>query len=43
MSEISRLLVGAGEAELGRGVQRIELQRVLESVDCLGILLTLGV
>src|SRR5580693_1720489 len=43
MSEISRLLISAREAELGRGVQRIELQCMLESVDCLGILLTLGV
>ena len=43
VSEIGRLLVGAGESEFGRGVQWIQLQGMLEGVDGLGILFALGV
>ena len=43
MVDVGGLLVGAGESELGGGVQRVELQGVLEGVDGLGKLLGLYV
>ena len=43
LSRVTRLLIGARDSELGRGMQRIQLERVLESVDGLGKLLVLRV
>ncbi|OLE56854.1 MAG: hypothetical protein AUG13_06925 [Chloroflexi bacterium 13_1_20CM_2_59_7] len=43
MGEVAGLLVGPRESELRRGVQRIQLERTLESVNRLGKLFDLGV
>ncbi len=40
---ISRLLIGTRQSKLGRGVQRVELQRVLESLDRLRKLFSLHI
>ena len=40
---LSGLLVGAGEAELGRGVERVDFQRMLEGIQRFGKLLELRV
>ena len=40
---VTRLLISPGDAELGGGVQRVQLECVLECIDGLGILLRLRV